>query len=72
MMSCEGLFRINTGNYTEEFALINMGGNHCRIRNNASILFDGYILEGYDVFERKAKQQKELARIAGWEFTRVK
>ncbi|MBP5311886.1 MAG: hypothetical protein J6112_03530 [Clostridia bacterium] len=72
MRSCEGLFRIDTGSSKIDFTLINVGGNHCQIANNGGILFDGYILEGYEVFEKKAKEQELLAKFAGWEFTRIK
>lgn len=72
MTSIEGLFRVNNGATTVETMLINKGGNHCQIVNNDHVLFDGYILEGYKVFEDKAEAQKALADFAGWEFTRIK
>lgn len=72
MTTCEGFFRVIGENYTEEFVLIDMDGNHCRIANKHNVLFDGYILEGYEVFEQKAKEQKAVAEFAGWTFERIK
>lgn len=72
MLQCIGLFQVDTGTANIEFSLIDKGGNHCQIANNSGVIFDGYILEGYKIFEKKAEEQEALANFAGWTFTRIK
>ena len=67
-----GCYQVITPNYTEEVVLIATGGNHCHIYNKGHVLFDGYRLEGYKVFEEKAQDAEALCQFAGWEFKRIK
>lgn len=56
-----GEFKVSSPNYEDRFIFIDKGGNHCTIYNNSNTLFDGYILQGYKVWEEKVQQQKQLA-----------
>lgn len=52
----------------QEYILIHEN-NHCHIVfNRSKILFDGYILDGYDWLENRISKDKELAKTLGLDF----
>ena len=52
----------------QEYLLIHEH-NHCQIIfNRKKILFDGYILDGYDFLEKQIKSDKALAEANGLSF----
>lgn len=67
-----GAFTVDNGSYVERFSLIDMGNNHCQIRNIKHILFDGFYCQGALEFENKKNEQKMFADFAGWKFAIIK
>ena len=63
---------IVNGTIADTFVLIDKGGNHATISNKGHILFDGYILEAYKIWENKLKEWKALEEFGFWKYEVIK
>ena len=49
------------GKIADTVVLLDKGGNHATIENKGHVLFDGYILEAYKIWEDKMKEYKTFS-----------
>ena len=54
---------IVNGKIADTVVLLDKGGNHATISNKGHILFDGYILEAYKIWENKMKEYKSFSEM---------
>ena len=61
------------GEEVDVLVMVDKGGNRCQIRNKSNVLFDGYILEGYKVFDEKLKMQMGICEhFPEYELVKIK